>query len=58
MPLARLHTLFDREDWIFEPKIDGLRAIAYLEGGQCRLMSRPLLTAPLSLKLKAGIAAK
>jgi ATP-dependent DNA ligase len=27
-------------DWIFEPKLDGFRALAYVEGGVCRLVSR------------------
>jgi ATP-dependent DNA ligase len=34
MPLARLHVPFDHEDWIFEPKLDGFRALGYVEGGQ------------------------
>jgi ATP-dependent DNA ligase len=38
--LARLHAPFDHPDWIFEPKLDGFRAIAYVEGGACRLVSR------------------
>jgi hypothetical protein len=40
MPLARLHAPFDHPDWIFEPKLDGFRAVAYIEGGTCRLVSR------------------
>jgi ATP-dependent DNA ligase len=39
MPLAR-DTPFDHPDWIFEPKLDGFRAIAYGEDGACRLVSR------------------
>jgi bifunctional non-homologous end joining protein LigD len=27
-------------DWIFEPKLDGFRALAYVECGTCRLVSR------------------
>jgi bifunctional non-homologous end joining protein LigD len=40
MPLARLDRPFDHPDWIFEPKLDGFRAIAYVEAGACRLVSR------------------
>ena len=40
MPLARLNAPFDHDDWIFEPKLDGFRALAYIEDGQCRLISR------------------
>jgi bifunctional non-homologous end joining protein LigD len=31
---------FASEDWIFEPKLDGIRAIAFLENGVCTLRSR------------------
>jgi bifunctional non-homologous end joining protein LigD len=40
MPLARLDAPFDHPDWIFEPKQDGFRALAYVEIGACRLVSR------------------
>jgi hypothetical protein len=40
MPLARLDAPFEHPDWIFEPKMDGFRAVAYVEGGACRLVSR------------------
>jgi ATP-dependent DNA ligase len=30
MPLALLDALFDHPDWIFEPKLDGFRAVAYI----------------------------
>ena len=40
MPLARFDTPFEHPDWIFEPKLDGIRAVAYIEGGACRLVSR------------------
>jgi ATP-dependent DNA ligase len=33
MPLARLDAPFEHPDWIFEPKLDGFRAVAYVEGG-------------------------
>jgi bifunctional non-homologous end joining protein LigD len=31
---------FEHPDWIFEPKFDGFRALAYVESGACRLVSR------------------
>jgi len=36
MPLARFDAPFEHPDWIFEPKLDGFRAVAYVEGGVCR----------------------
>src|SRR5215831_11036202 len=40
MPLARFDVPFEHPDWIFEPKMDGFRAVAYVEGGTCRWVSR------------------
>jgi bifunctional non-homologous end joining protein LigD len=40
MPLARFDSPFEHPDWIFEPKLDGFRAVAYVEGGACGLVSR------------------
>jgi hypothetical protein len=37
MPLARFDAPFEHPDWIFEPKLDGFRAVAYVEGGACRV---------------------
>jgi bifunctional non-homologous end joining protein LigD len=31
---------FDSDDYIFELKIDGFRSLAYIENGQCELLSR------------------
>jgi bifunctional non-homologous end joining protein LigD len=61
MPLARLHAPFDHADWIFEPKLNGFRALAYVENGKARLVSRnrntyksfPELTAALAGALNA-----
>jgi ATP-dependent DNA ligase len=39
-PCPWQETPFDHPDWIFEPKLDGFRAVAYLEDGDCRLVSR------------------
>lgn len=31
---------FSKDGWVFEPKLDGIRAIAYVENGQAKLFSR------------------
>ncbi|MDQ2986223.1 MAG: DNA ligase D [Armatimonadota bacterium] len=31
---------FDGEDWIFEPKMDGIRVLAFIEKGEAQLFSR------------------
>jgi bifunctional non-homologous end joining protein LigD len=40
MPLVRTAEPFDHPDWLFELKWDGFRAVAYVEDGQARLVSR------------------
>jgi bifunctional non-homologous end joining protein LigD len=40
MVLARAKEAFDHPEWLFEPKLDGLRALAYVDAGECRLVSR------------------
>jgi hypothetical protein len=40
MPLVRIPEPFDHPDWFFELKHDGFRALAYVEGHRCRLVSR------------------
>ena len=40
MPLVRISEPFNAADWIFEIKYDGFRALAEIEGGSCRLISR------------------
>jgi len=40
MPLVRSPGPFDHPDWLFELKYDGFRALAYVEGHLCRLVSR------------------
>jgi len=37
---SRVREPFDPPDWIFELKLDGFRALAYVEGNACRLVSR------------------
>jgi bifunctional non-homologous end joining protein LigD len=39
-PLVWRREAFDHPDWIFEIKYDGFRAIAYVEPGRARLVSR------------------
>jgi bifunctional non-homologous end joining protein LigD len=40
MRLSHRSRPFDSEDWIFELKIDGWRALAVVENGVCTLISR------------------
>jgi bifunctional non-homologous end joining protein LigD len=40
MRLSRRTQPFDSDDFIFELKIDGFRSLAYIENGQCDLVSR------------------
>ena len=40
MRLLRIPEPFDHPDFIFEPKIDGFRALAYVRRHRCELVSR------------------
>ena len=40
LPLNRRRESFDHRDWLFELKLDGFRALAYVEHGQGRLVTR------------------
>jgi bifunctional non-homologous end joining protein LigD len=40
MPLTRRPEPFSHPDWLFEIKHDGFRALAYIERGAARLLSR------------------
>jgi len=40
MPLAKAREPFDHPDWLFELKYDGFRALAYVDGGGAKLVSR------------------
>lgn len=40
MRLTRRPEPFNHSEWIFELKLDGFRALAYLDNDQCRLVSR------------------
>ena len=37
---VRRRDLFESAEWVYELKHDGFRALAYLNGGGCRLISR------------------
>ena len=40
MRLLRIPEPFDHPDWIYEVKFDGFRALAYVNGHHCQLVSR------------------
>ncbi|HMF97104.1 MAG TPA: hypothetical protein VKE96_22555 [Vicinamibacterales bacterium] len=40
MPLVSVPEPFDHPDWLYEMKHDGCRALAIVEGHECRLVSR------------------
>jgi ATP-dependent DNA ligase len=40
MRLLRIPEPFDHSDWIFEPKMDGFRALGHVKGHHCTLISR------------------
>ena len=40
MPLGKRREPFDHPDWFFELKYDGFRALADVDGGGARLVSR------------------
>ena len=40
MQAALAHGPFDGKDWLFEPKLDGIRALAFIEDGAVTLRSR------------------
>jgi len=56
MRLRLIKEPFDDPDYIFELKHDGFRAIAYIDTGDCRLVSRNLKTLPFKA-LRASLAA-
>jgi bifunctional non-homologous end joining protein LigD len=64
MPLERRREPFDHPEWIFELKYDGFRALAYVDGGGAKLVSRngsafrsfPDLAAELALEVNADDA--
>jgi bifunctional non-homologous end joining protein LigD len=61
MPLRRIREAFDDPKWQWELKADGWRALAFIDGGQCRLVSRnghvlkgwPFLCAAIASSVRA-----
>jgi ATP-dependent DNA ligase len=49
---------FDSSDWIFELKLDGLRALAYIENVEGRLISRNGNTFASFKNIAAAVARK
>jgi bifunctional non-homologous end joining protein LigD len=58
-PIAptRIAAPFDHHDWFFELKHDGFRALAYIEDGQCRLISRKQIVYKRFAALSTAMAA-
>lgn len=64
MPLGRVCEPFSDASWLFEIKWDGFRALAYIDQGECRLVSRngnafksfPSLSESLPAELRARSA--
>ena len=56
MRLRLVREPFDHPDYIFELKHDGFRAVAYIDRGDCRLISRNLKSL-LFKSLRASLAA-
>jgi ATP-dependent DNA ligase len=54
--LARSLVAFNDPDWLFELKHDGFRSLAYIENGQCRLVSRHRNTYKSFQTLRIGLA--
>ena len=61
LPLERRREPFDHRDFLFELKLDGFRALAYVEHGQVRLVSRNGNTfkrfAPLAAEIAVTLSA-
>jgi len=55
MRLRLIGKPFDDPDYIFELKHDGFRAVAYIDSGDCRLVSRNLKALPFK-SLRASLA--
>jgi bifunctional non-homologous end joining protein LigD len=56
MRLRLIKKPFDHPDYLFELKHDGFRTIAYIDSGDCRLVSRNLRALPFK-SLRASLAA-
>jgi bifunctional non-homologous end joining protein LigD len=40
LDLQDIRTPFDDPEWLFEVKYDGFRALAFIDSGECQLVSR------------------
>jgi bifunctional non-homologous end joining protein LigD len=58
MPLAVLRHPIDHPEWSFELNYDDFRALAYIEAGECRLVSRKGNTYRSFAQLASTLAAK
>lgn len=58
MPLRRLREPFDHPEWLYELKIDGFRAVAYVQPSGVRLISRAGILFTRFRPLAASIAAE
>jgi bifunctional non-homologous end joining protein LigD len=58
MRLTRRPEPFDHAEWIFELKLDGFRALVYIENGEGRLVSRNGNTFASLRDLAAQVARK
>jgi bifunctional non-homologous end joining protein LigD len=64
MPLVRRREPFDDRGWVFEPKLDGFRALAFVDGRESRLVSRngntfrswPMLCQAIATTVRASTA--
>ena len=56
LPLVRRREPFDDPKWVFEPKLDGFRAVAYVQRGGARLVSRNGRTFKRFAPLAAALA--
>jgi bifunctional non-homologous end joining protein LigD len=54
---TRIAAPFDHQDWFFELKHDGFRAVAYIEDGTCQLLSRKQIVYKSFAALSAALAA-
>jgi len=53
---ARIQAAFDHEDFLFELKHDGFRAVAYIENGSCSLLSRKQIQYKSFVRLSSALA--
>src|ERR1700730_9738880 len=57
MTLTRRAQPFSHPEWLFEIKHDGFRALAYVQAGQCQLVSRKMYVYKRFADLTEQIAA-